>query len=345
MYLRNYNFVSDEQRKAVMAKLHSGSGTGRRYSSKSGSSWRSGPKSTSTRTVNSSLSQSSTSSATNDPVRAEIEKRIKMRSEGWTQRADGNWERHTPITTGNKSPSDNFFDEVKSRLSNLLPSSSDLDALLAASAAAGPIGAVPAALEKAASWGDIGLSALKSALAGGIAKEIADTRKDPYLSENADHYLALGETAAKIASAVTGLAAGKDALRRMFPDTASTLGSAAEWIGEQLSAAGVKTASMLPESAQVGLSKAKSAYDALADFTGAELPQFAKGGDILDRALASIAQTDRAAELRGQAQSIAEAAIAKSDALLSGAETGSAARDLEQLATKMIEPSDTRRCV
>ncbi|MCX7010432.1 MAG: hypothetical protein NTY53_24855, partial [Kiritimatiellaeota bacterium] len=109
----------------------------------------------------------------------------------------------------------------------------------------------------------------------------------------------------------------------------------ARWIGAQLEAAGGAVAEKTPAPVLDKLGKVKSAYDAVADFTGAELPQLTKAGGIIEDAQQASTLSKQAAAARTQAQAIAEIATAKADALRAGTEPSAAAVRLETLASKV----------
>jgi hypothetical protein len=91
----------------------------------------------------------------------------------------------------------------------------------------------------------------------------------------------------------------------------------------------------IPAPVRVKLGKVKAAYDAIADFTGAELPQLTKAGGIIEDVQQARTLTGQAAAARTQAQAIAAAATAKADALRAGAEPSISAARLETLAAKL----------
>ena len=216
------------------------------------------------------------------------------------------------------------------------PAHWDWNAITAALPAAGFVGATGAATNEAISWGRIGIRALQSTLAGWLAHDISQTRQDnPTMDPNTEHYLAMGEDLAKTVSAITGLLGGKDAVLKMFPGATGKAADFARWVGAQLEAMGGTVAEKIPAPVLDKLGKVKSAYDAIADFTGAELPQLTKVGGIIEDAQQVRVLSGQAASARTQAQAIADAALAKADALRAGTATSAAATRLETLAAKV----------
>ncbi|MCX7009104.1 MAG: hypothetical protein NTY53_17960, partial [Kiritimatiellaeota bacterium] len=73
------------------------------------------------------------------------------------------------------------------------PANWDWNALTAAMPAVGMVGTAGMAGNEAISWGRVGLRALQSTLAGLLAHEISQTRKDnPTMDPQTEHYLAMG---------------------------------------------------------------------------------------------------------------------------------------------------------
>ncbi len=216
------------------------------------------------------------------------------------------------------------------------PANWDWKAITAALPAAGMVGTAGMAGNEAISWGRVGLRALQSTLAGLLAHELNQTRKDnPTMDPGTEHYLAMGEDLAKTVAAITGLLGAKDAVLKTLPGVTGKGADAARWIGAQLEVLGGAVAEKTPAPVLDKLGKVKSAYDAVADFTGAELPQLTKAGGIIEGAQQAGTLSRQAAAARTQAQIIAEAATAKADALRAGTEPSAAAARLETLAAKV----------
>ncbi len=338
--------MPDDQRKAMFARLSEGGGSA--YSpagaaGRTGSSWKS-YKDRLTYRDKRLLSGTLKPKTDAESTRLDLLKKAKLTEEGWTQRKDGNWERYTHAPPAPTPKREGLFADVQDALYpwltpshwDLNPTKWDWQAITAAMPAAGMVGTLGTATSESISWGRVGLRAAQSALAGGLAYEIGETRRqNPTMDPETEHYMAMGEDLAKTVSAITGLLGAKDAVLKMFPGFTGKAGEVARWIGDQLEAVGGTVAEKIPAPVLDKLGKVKSTYDAIADFTGAELPQLTKAGSVIGDAQQALALSERAAATRTQAQAVAEAATAKAAALRTGAEPSVAAAHLETLATKV----------
>ena len=202
MLLAN-TFASEEQRKAVMAKLHPSSGGGHRSAhAPAANPYGAATRNATDRSQGKSTRQSKSKSLKNptaaDKERAAIRHSIEMRDQGFTQRADGNWEKRRPSKTDPASLSDRFWNGVRDHINDLLGSAGNLlsedslDGITMSAMEAGPVGMPVAAGAKTISWAKIGLKAATAFVAAELSSTITESRKNPDLPYAADSWYALG---------------------------------------------------------------------------------------------------------------------------------------------------------
>ncbi|MBP7831285.1 MAG: hypothetical protein KA248_15360 [Kiritimatiellae bacterium] len=135
--------------------------------------------------------------------------------------------------------------------------------------------------------------------------------QNPTMNPRTDHLLALVQDAANTVAALSGLKLariGIGSLPGMF-----RLGEALGAAGDKIKAAQAAVAGKTPGVIKTPLGWVARAYNAVAGFTGAEIKQFAEMPGALKKYQLSQGLTGRAAELRSQAEKIARVAQSQHD--------------------------------
>ncbi|HBA85385.1 MAG TPA: hypothetical protein DCZ95_14960 [Verrucomicrobia bacterium] len=234
--------MDDDQRKAAFAHMRGGGGRG-------GSSGRS---------ANQGATSSSSSATSGDRIRDQWEQREAQRraqQSGWENAAEdirdffGGF--HDPLSADDYST-----------LAAAMPGVGI--AVPAGGKVVGVAGKLSPAMSKMLK------SLLTTLVSGGAAYGIGEYRdRNPTLDPRVDHYLALGEDAAKTIAALSGISAAKRGIGKIpgMDKVGTFFGS----LGDKMSALEKAAMNKLPGVVRTPLSWLGRAYDVVAGFTGSEI--------------------------------------------------------------------------